>query len=156
MPDETTTITGEVEKKEKSYQEKAHADKWRLNIGGVWVGMLKPKQEAFDAGASIAMAWDIAEKVTEGQWVKCGHEGQYKNIIELEIVARPEGAPVVSRQNGDLRNQWIAYESLMSSASNIIAALLSAGVELKEPQQEAYKYVASWIKWFPTAFKEAE
>ena len=90
MPEELKTIKGEVEKKEKSYQEKAHAEKYRLNIGGVWVGMLKPGDEAFKASASKAMAWNIAEDVAEGEWVECVHEGQYKNIISLAII-QPEG-----------------------------------------------------------------
>ena len=148
---DVTTITGEVEDRKQEWQEKAHADKLSLKIDGVWVSMLKPKQEAIDQGWDKGVAWKVAEVVEVGQWVKCGHEGQYKNIVSLEIIERPAVPKPVS---GDLRNQWIIYQALMKAAVVQVNHTYYAAIE--EPHKEAWKITRDWIRWFPAAFKEAE
>ena len=153
MP-EVTTITGEVEEKKKSYQDKAHADKWTLTINGERVSMLMPKQEAIDQGWDRGKAWEVAEMVMEGQWVKCGHEGSYKNIVSLEIIDRPVGAPAPG-VGSDLRNRWIVYESLMSSATSLVKDHpFYAGIE--NPHKEVWKCVRDWIKGFEKAFRDTQ
>ncbi len=149
---DVTTITGEVEEKKREYQEKAHADKWSLKIDGVWVSMLKPKQEAMDQGWEKGKAWEVAEMVMEGQWVKCGHEGQYKNITYLWVIEKPVGAKSTAEAGG--KNEWIAYESLMSTAVELLKHPYYADID--KPHKEVWSIVRDWIKAFPAAFKEVE
>ena len=147
---EVITIKGEVEEKKKGTVGDG-IPKWSLKVNGEWYGMLKPSDKAFDAGASLALAWNIAEKVMEGEWVELGYEEPkgYKNIISLAIIAPGEGVPK-NKESKDA--YWEAKDRREDMRSAIHAAVqfsvgvLQAGSDVKSKDMltladEIYKKV---------------
>lgn len=136
MPDVLKTLTGEVEEKKKTHVEKAHTDKWSLKVNGEWASLLMPGQKAFDAGASLAEAWNVAESVSEGEWVELSYEqvGQFKNIISLAIVARPEERGSSKELSSDdkwtVKDNKIAWQSYVRSAVMLAVPNIEAGQKI--------------------------
>ena len=170
MPTETGALEWKDNKPISTGQER-----WSLKVNGEYHGLRKPQD--IEAKTTSAIAWRLCEKAIKGQTVEIEYSlnGRWRNIEELKLLgdaakeevygqpgAPKDAAPPKTESDKDAywdhRNQWIAWESLISSASKIVVAQIEAGDEeaKKAPGLAAAKIAEGWIKRFPQAFRETE
>ena len=145
-----------------SYKERRKAkngnEYYSAAIGGTKVIIWKPSDDAFNANATVAQAWEVLESVGTGAIVQGSFEvdGNFNKLIELEVLKGAAAESVEKPSRAEDKVYWEAKEKREDMRSALHAAVALAGHKIQAGEELKSGAVVDVAKVFYKAIREAE
>lgn len=107
---------------------KNNSEYYTMTIAGVKLILYKPSDDAFQANATTAHAWEVCEYVDKGAVLQGAFEtrGNFNHLIELEVLKGAPAESVEKPSKGEDKAYWEAKENREDRRSALHAAVAHA------------------------------